>query len=80
MAFFYSLNKRKPVDRRIAERLLLLKKRNSEMGDKYEENPVDKKSNYYKDWRTYQMSYHLPKWVEVKIDFGEKYLTEKSKP
>lgn len=39
-----------------------------------------KKTSAVKDWRTYQMSDHLPKWVEVKIDFGEEYLLEKSKP
>lgn len=35
---------------------------------------------YYRDWRTYQMSDHLPMWVELRIDFGEEYLAEKSKP
>jgi hypothetical protein len=51
-----------------------------EMGKKYSEMPtLQKKTNYYKSWRTYQMSDHLPKWVEVKIDFGEEYLIEKSK-
>lgn len=28
----------------------------------------------YKTWRTYQMSDHLPMWVELKIDFTEPYL------
>lgn len=28
----------------------------------------------YKDWRTYQMSDHLPMWVELRIDFGDDYL------
>jgi hypothetical protein len=51
-----------------------------EMGKKYsDESTVKKKTNYYKMWRTYQMSDHLPKWVEIKIDFGEEYLIEKSK-
>ena len=49
-------------------------------GDKYKEKTADKKTNYYKDWRTYQMSDHLLKWIEVKTDFGEEYLVEKSKP
>ncbi len=53
----------------------------NEMGKKYsEKDTAAKKTNAYKDWRTYQMSDHLPKWVEVKIDFGEEYLIEKSKP
>lgn len=30
----------------------------------------------YKDWRTYQMSDHLPLWVEMKIDFSKKYLAD----
>jgi endonuclease/exonuclease/phosphatase family metal-dependent hydrolase len=29
----------------------------------------------YSGWRTYQMSDHLPMWVELQIDFGEDYLT-----
>jgi len=28
----------------------------------------------YKDWRTYQMSDHLPMWIELRIDFGDDYL------
>lgn len=29
---------------------------------------------YYNEWRTFQMSDHLPLWVEIKIDFTDKYL------
>lgn len=29
---------------------------------------------YYEEWRTFQMSDHLPLWVEIKIDFSEEYL------
>ncbi len=29
---------------------------------------------YYEDWRTFQMSDHLPLWVEIKIDFSDEYL------
>lgn len=28
----------------------------------------------FRDWRTYQMSDHLPMWVELRIDFGDDYL------
>ena len=28
----------------------------------------------YLEWRTYQMSDHLPMWVELRIDFGDEYL------
>jgi endonuclease/exonuclease/phosphatase family metal-dependent hydrolase len=30
----------------------------------------------YAEWRTYQMSDHLPMWVEMRIDFGEEYLRQ----
>lgn len=30
--------------------------------------------NYYCDWRTFQMSDHLPLWVELKIDYSTEYL------
>lgn len=40
--------------------------------------PEDRKDNYYKaHWRTYQMSDHLPIWVELKIDYTNEYLTNK---
>ncbi len=29
---------------------------------------------YYEEWRTFQMSDHLPLWVEVEIDFSDGYL------
>ena len=38
------------------------------------DNTVDEK--FYKEWRTYQMSDHLPLWVEMKIDFSKKYLAD----
>jgi len=28
----------------------------------------DNPDSYYKRWRTYQMSDHLPMWVQLKID------------
>ena len=30
----------------------------------------------YAEWRTYQMSDHLPMWVELRIDFGQEYLEQ----
>jgi exonuclease III len=30
--------------------------------------------NHYEEWRTFQMSDHLPLWVEIKVDFSNKYL------
>jgi len=32
------------------------------------------KTYYMKTWRTFQMSDHLPLWVELKIDFSNQYL------
>jgi endonuclease/exonuclease/phosphatase family metal-dependent hydrolase len=52
-----------------------------EIGKKYKEKKDGKqKTRYYKDWRTYQMSDHLPMWLELKVDFGEEYLAAKAKP
>ena len=31
-------------------------------------------NKYYKEWRTFQMSDHLPLWVEIEIDFSSQYL------
>jgi endonuclease/exonuclease/phosphatase family metal-dependent hydrolase len=42
------------------------------MGEKYAASK--KKSAYYKQWRTYQMSDHLVLWAELRIDFGIDYL------
>lgn len=32
------------------------------------------RKEYYNEWRTFQMSDHLPLWVEIEIDFSESYL------
>jgi hypothetical protein len=32
---------------------------------------------YYRQWRTFQMSDHLPMWVEIGIDFSDAYLERK---
>ncbi len=34
-------------------------------------------TRYYKQWRTYQMSDHLPMWVEFDINFSKRYLTDR---
>ncbi|MFN0080532.1 MAG: endonuclease/exonuclease/phosphatase family protein [Prosthecobacter sp.] len=33
----------------------------------------------FREWRSYQMSDHLPMWVELKVDFADEYLTGKSR-
>jgi len=51
------------------------------MGKGYtDKKDKSKKTNYYKQWRTFQMSDHLPMWIELKVDFGEDYLSAKAKP
>lgn len=57
------------------------------MGPEYEKNSKGKKrdakgkTSYYKTyWRTFQMSDHLPMWVEIKIDHTDSYLTSKILP
>ena len=40
---------------------------------------VDKFKDY-NQWRTYQMSDHLPLWAEFRIDFSDEYLTEIAAP
>ena len=40
-----------------------------------EGKPVEKKAPWkYKDWRTFQMSDHLPMWIELRTDFADEYL------
>jgi endonuclease/exonuclease/phosphatase family metal-dependent hydrolase len=42
---------------------------------KYTEGKTPKEIEaYYKTWRTFQMSDHLPLWTELKIDFSNQYL------
>jgi endonuclease/exonuclease/phosphatase family metal-dependent hydrolase len=36
------------------------------------------RTTYYNQWRTHQMSDHLPLWVEIPIDFSGEYLERKS--
>lgn len=41
---------------------------------KWPDNETKRKTYYCKEWRTWQMSDHLPLFVELQIDFTEKYL------
>ncbi|MEP3319976.1 MAG: hypothetical protein ABJO23_22605, partial [Nitratireductor sp.] len=38
------------------------------------------KEDDFADWRTYQMSDHLPMWVEIKSDFSDDYLEDCETP
>jgi endonuclease/exonuclease/phosphatase family metal-dependent hydrolase len=51
----------------------------TEMGDAYAGRDAAGRRRYYREWRTHQMSDHLPMWIELKIDFGEEYLRGKSR-
>lgn len=37
----------------------------------------DKYYSSYKNWRTHQMSDHLPLWVELRIDYADEFLQDK---
>jgi endonuclease/exonuclease/phosphatase family metal-dependent hydrolase len=37
-----------------------------------------KRDYYQKEWRTFQISDHLPMWVELKVDFADEYLKQMS--
>ncbi|HEY6188298.1 MAG TPA: endonuclease/exonuclease/phosphatase family protein [Pyrinomonadaceae bacterium] len=56
-----------------------------DMGKPYKETKEGKsrdkaqRTRYYKDWRTFQMSDHLPLWIELQIDFSKQYLSKKVK-
>ncbi|HEX8456147.1 MAG TPA: hypothetical protein VF656_02400 [Pyrinomonadaceae bacterium] len=53
------------------------------MGEAYSKDKRGKRrdakarTRYYNDWRTFQMSDHLPLWIELQIDFGKEYLQSK---
>lgn len=48
---------------------------------KYVDNKTEKQiAQYYKTkWRTFQMSDHMPLWVELKVNFSEQYLEDLKK-
>ena len=46
-----------------------------EMGEGYAKAKTPRnKTNYYRQWRTFHISDHLPMWFELAIDFGKEYL------
>jgi endonuclease/exonuclease/phosphatase family metal-dependent hydrolase len=52
----------------------------AEIGPAYSEKSNGEKRterdsrNYYRQWRTFQMSDHFPMWIELDVDFGKDYL------
>jgi endonuclease/exonuclease/phosphatase family metal-dependent hydrolase len=57
------------IDKYIADR--------AAAGEKSPKPPADADDAVaqYKEWRTYQMSDHLPLWAEFRVDFADEYLT-----
>ena len=45
-------------------------------GDKLPETLEKQRSYYWKKWRTWQISDHMPLWVALKTDFADDYLRE----
>lgn len=63
-----------------AEEYLAVARANYEQAGKKKTLAKDKFPGMgYADWRTYQMSDHLPLWVQLKTDFCEAYLDRRSK-
>ena len=57
----------------------------AEMGTAYQKTSDGKARQntalyYLNYWRTFQMSDHLPMWVELKVDFSDEYLEGKLQP
>lgn len=44
----------------------------TEMGEGYKQ--ARNQTAYYRQWRTFHISDHLPMWLELPIDFGKEYL------
>ena len=44
------------------------------VGLKEVQQSEDKLKSYYEKWKTFQVSDHLPLWVEIKVDFSDEYL------
>lgn len=52
-----------------------------EMGEGYHvsragrQRDEKQRNRYYREWRTHQLSDHLPMWVEIRTDYTDEYLT-----
>jgi exonuclease III len=47
-------------------------------GKAEKEDTVEGRRAFFRGWRTYQMSDHLPLWVELKIDFSDQFLKNRA--
>lgn len=58
----------------------------ADIGPKYltkaDGTPRDERGRrtYYRAWRTFQMSDHLPMWIDLKVDYSTEYLTGLAPP
>jgi hypothetical protein len=43
---------------------------------KWDTNAGGQEKYFWQEWRTFQMSDHLPLWVELKIDYSDRYLKQ----
>ncbi len=48
--------------------------------ERYYAEPVGRTRLNYRTWRTYQMSDHLPMWIELRTDFCDDYLSDIVEP
>ena len=62
-------NKANPDPKKIEK----LKKAINEFNDEIND-PVKLKDYYYRLWKTFQVSDHMPMWTELIVDHSEKYL------
>ncbi|MGI9646265.1 MAG: hypothetical protein ACR2O6_13245 [Ilumatobacteraceae bacterium] len=53
-------------------------KSDSKMSVEYADRDEAKKTTYYNAWKTFQLSDHLPLWVELQIDFSRDYLDRRA--
>lgn len=62
-------------ERSYGELMLAMQEEGRKAKEKATGKKVAKKSPWkYKEWRTFQMSDHLPMWIELRTDFTDEYL------
>ena len=47
-------------------------------GKAEKEDTIEGRRSFFRGWRTFQMSDHLPLWVELKIDFSDQFLKNRA--
>jgi len=67
------LAKKKRANNPKPEDILKLEKSIKEIEDEMN-NDEEMKEYYFRKWKTFQMSDHLPLWTEIKVEHSDKYL------